>query len=395
MVARRVIIHVGTMKSGTTSLQHALFAHRERLAELGILVPGASWRAQVDAVWDVRGRSRSLAGDRSLEGSWDRLVAEIDAWPGTAVVSAELFAPAGADVVERVARSFAAAEIVLSVRDLNRNLPAMWQEVVQNGEFWTWPDFLAAAHRLRPRWSMPDLMTGTSRFWKEQDAAAIARRWGAVGPVHVVTVPPPGGRPEALLDRFGGVIGFGFGDIRTPASRNASLGVVRTEVLRRLNVELKRRGLRFPAGIRLRKHVLAKRLMRDLDVDDQRLGLRVAPWVEKSARQQVTVLRRQGVVLHGDWADLAPVEVSGADSATVAEDRVAAVAAAVHVPLREWLLERAVSGPRPGWGPETVPRWSPGGAGRGGDGADDAVGALADLIEWAITRTRAKQATNA
>lgn len=383
------------MKSGTTSLQHALFAHREHLSDLGILVPGKNWREQVDAVWDVRGRALSLAGDRSLAGSWDRLVAEIDAWPGTAVVSAELLAPAGADVVEKVARSLGPVEIVLSVRDLNRNLPAMWQEVVQNGELWTWPEFLAAAKQMRPRWSLPDLMTSTNRFWKEQDAAVIARRWGAVGPVHLVTVPPPGGHPEALLDRFGEVIGFGFGDVRTPASRNVSLGVVRTEVLRRLNLELERRGLRFPAGIRLRKHVLAKRLMRDLDVDDQRLGLRVAPWVEKSARQQVAALRRQGVVLHGDWADLAPVEVSGADPATVTEDRVAAVAAAVHVPLRRWLLERAASGPRLGWGPETVPRWSPRDAGRGGDGADDAVRALADLIEWAITRTRAKQAANA
>lgn len=394
-MARRVIIHVGTMKSGTTSLQHALFAHREHLRELGILVPGKSWREQVDAVWDVRGRARSLAGDRSIEGSWGRLVEEVEAWPGTAVVSAELLAPAGAVVVEEVARSFASVEIVVSVRDLNRNLPAMWQEVVQNGELWTWPEFLASAKQLRPRWSLPDLMTSTNRFWKEQDAAAIAKRWSAAGPVHVVTVPPPGGPSEVLLERFGEVIGFGFGDVSTPMSRNASLGVVRADVLRRLNVELERRDLRFPAGIRLRKHVLAKRLMRDLDVDDQRLGLRVDPWVERSARQQVAALQRQGVVLHGDWADLTPVEVSGTDPSTVTEDRIAAVAAATHVPLRGWLLERAVSGPRPGWGPETVPQWSLGESARSGHGADDAVAALADLIEWAITRTRAKQAANA
>lgn len=394
-MARRVIVHVGTMKSGTTSLQHALFAHREHLADLGILVPGKSWREQVDAVWDVRGRALSLAGDRSLAGSWERLVAEIDGWPGTAVVSAELLAPAGADVVEKVACNLGAVEIVISVRDLNRNLPAMWQEVVQNGELWTWPEFLSSARQMRPRWSLPDLMTSTNRFWKEQDAAAIARRWSAAGPVHVVTVPAPGGPPEGLLERFGEVIGFRLDDVRTPPSRNASLGVARTDVLRRLNLELERRGLRFPAGIRLRKHVLAKRLMRDLEVDDQRLGLRVAPWVEKSARKQVAALQRQGVVLHGDWADLIPAEVSGADPSTVTEDRIAAVAAATHVPLREWLLERATSVPRPRWGPETVPQWSPGGCGRTDHAAEDAVRALADLIEWAITRTRAKQAANA
>ncbi|GGU18039.1 hypothetical protein [Nocardioides albus] len=234
-MARRVIVHIGAMKSGTTSLQHALYAHREHLASLGILVPGRTWRDQADAAWNLRGRERSLAGDRSLEGSWKRLVDEIDAWHGTAVISAELLAPVGDDVVEKVAESLGSPEIVLSVRDLNRNLPAMWQEVVQNGEVWSWSDFAAAARARRPRWSFPHGLTASSRFWSEQDVVGIARRWSVAGPVHVVTVPGPEAPRGALLERFGEVIGFSFEDVRTPRPQNTSLGVVRTDLLRRLN----------------------------------------------------------------------------------------------------------------------------------------------------------------
>ena len=276
-MARRVIVHVGAMKSGTTSLQHALYAHREHLADLGILVPGKTWREQADAVWNLRGRDRSLAGDRSIEGAWQRLVDEIEAWPGTAVISAELLAPVDADIVKKVVKSLGSPEIVLSVRDLNRNLPAMWQEVVQNGEVWSWSDFVASARVRRPRLSMPDHVTAASRFWSEQDVVAIARRWSVAGPVNVVTVPGPGAPRGALLERFSEVIGCSFEDLRTPPTKNASLGVVRTDLLRRLNLELDSRDLAFPAGIRLRKHVLAKTLMPNLEVEDERIGMRVEP----------------------------------------------------------------------------------------------------------------------
>lgn len=394
-MARRVIVHVGAMKSGTTSLQHALYAHREHLSDLGILVPGRTWRDQVDAVWDLRGRRTSLAGDRSVAGAWQRLVDEIDAWPGTAVLSAELLAPVGDDIVAKVAESLGSPEIVLSVRDLNRNLPAMWQEVVQNGEVWSWPDFLGAARMRRPRWSMPDRLTASSRFWREQDVVAIARRWSVAGPVHVVTVPGPGGPRGAILERFGEVIGFSSADVSIPPPQNSSLGVVRTDLLRRLNLALDARDLSFPAGIRLRKHVLAKKLLPRLDVTDERIGLRVEPWVEKVADQQATSLRKLGVRLHGDWSDLSPVEVDGVDPATVDPEQVAAAAMAAHRELRAWLVHRAETSPRPGWGAETIPDRVPDPSLAAAVEADDAVDALADLVAWAVSRTRARQAARA
>lgn len=394
-MARRVIVHVGAMKSGTTSLQHALYAHRDHLTDLGILVPGRTWRDQADAAWNLRGRQRSLGGDRSIEGSWQRVVDEIDAWPGTAVISAELLAPVGDDVVEKLLESLPSPEIVLSVRDLNRNLPAMWQEVVQNGEVWSWSGFVAAARARRPRLLFPGRLTASSRFWSEQDVVGIARRWSVAGQVHVVTVPGPDAPREALLERFGEVIGFSFEDVRTLRPQNTSLGVVRTDLLRRLNLALDARELSFPAGIRLRKNVLAKKLMPGLDVADERIGLRVEPWVKRAANHQVEGLRKLGVTLHGDWSDLTPVEVDGADPSAVTDARTATVAAATHVELRAWLVHRAETNPSQGWGPETVPEWEPDDTAPAARARADAVEALADLVEWAVRRTRARNASRA
>ena len=90
------------MKSGTTYLQGALYKNKALLAERGFLVPGARWRQQIEAVLDVKGRRTHPEGD-SVTGAWDRLVAEVDDWDGTALISVELLAPATPEAVEAAA----------------------------------------------------------------------------------------------------------------------------------------------------------------------------------------------------------------------------------------------------------------------------------------------------
>jgi hypothetical protein len=56
LMARRVVLHVGAMKSGTSYLQRLLMENRELLGERGVLLPGQSWRDQVRGVVDVLDR---------------------------------------------------------------------------------------------------------------------------------------------------------------------------------------------------------------------------------------------------------------------------------------------------------------------------------------------------
>ncbi|GGU18032.1 hypothetical protein [Nocardioides albus] len=141
--------------------------------------------------------------------------------------------------------------------------------------------------------------------------------------------------------------------------------------------------------------MLAKRLLPALDAADERIGLRTEPWVEKSANLQVKGLRKLGVSLHGDWSDLTPVDVDGADPSAVTDDQTAAAGAATHVALRAWLVHRAETNPRDDWGPATIPKWSPDPAAPSARAAAEAVAAVADLVEWAVRRTRSKRAARA
>lgn len=366
------------MKSGTTYLQGALYKNKALLAERGILVPGARWRNQIEAVLDLKGRRKHPQGD-SVVGAWDRLVAEVDDWDGTALISVELLAPAGPEAVARVAQSFAGVtpEIVLSLRDINRQIPSMWQELVQNGMDWTWAEFLTAVGRSRPGAPERRRTKPGKRFWNEQDMVAIARRWSEAGPLQLVTVPPPGSPATLLLERFGAAMGFDPEGMQSPPPRNTSLGAATVEVLRGLNTELNARGLPYPVAMALRKHTLGKRLMPALDADDPRIGLQAPRWTQSFTRDQAAQLRSLDAAVHGDLEDLTPVDVRGIDPRKVTDTQVRDAAVATYAALRTDLNKQLADPSIPG---EAVD------PGEGRKAPARAVSALADLVEWSVRR---------
>jgi hypothetical protein len=124
---RRVVLHVGTMKSGTTFLQRLMFAQKQQLARAGVLVPGATLATQPDAVYDI-------LEPRARHPLWRELTDAVRDHPGVSVISVEMLGPASARAAERVLSAFDGmdVQVVVTARDLNRTLVSMWQETIQN-----------------------------------------------------------------------------------------------------------------------------------------------------------------------------------------------------------------------------------------------------------------------
>jgi len=323
---RRLVLHVGAMKSGTTFVQSRLFAHRETLQERGIRVPGRQRRSQVLAVQQL------LRGGGPM---WDKHAAAVSRHPGTSVVSMELLGPAPAAVADRLRASVDAdvdVEVVISARDLNRSIPAMWQETLQNGRTWHWDEYVAGVEADRPsaREGRPGTAAGRA-FWIQQDLVRMARTWAGVvgaGRVSVLTVPPPGSDRELLWRRFAALVGPELDGLDAEPEANESLGAASALVVRRLNELLDEAGLPFPEGHELRKRLLTKRVLAARRADEPSIGLPVASWVPAETDHQRAGLEDLGVRLVGDWADLTPVPVAGIDPADVAEPEVTEAAVA-------------------------------------------------------------------
>jgi hypothetical protein len=167
-------------------------------------------------------------------GAWDRLVSEVLAWPGTAIISHEFFAAADAEQAARAMQQLGGAEahVVVTARDTLSLVTARWQEYVKNGS--TVP--------IDGYPTREDTSPHNEWDWGTLDLADVLDRWGATLPperVHVLTLPRPGTPRDELWLRFARLVGIDAARCdSSDGVRNESLGVVEVELLRRVNADL-------------------------------------------------------------------------------------------------------------------------------------------------------------
>jgi hypothetical protein len=343
VTAKRVLLHVGTPKTGTSYLQDVLFRNREVLAEAGIGYPAHRFDAHFLAALDLM---RLPWGGLETEavGAWDALASRVRDWEGTAVVSHEILATASRAHVDRALRSLGADDpgvelhLVVSVRDLVRQIPAEWQENVKHRSTLPFATFL---EQLRDPERSGKI---AGWFWGVQEAPEILDRWGHALPperVHLVTVPAPGSAPDLLWQRFSRAFGLDEVPLDLHTDRgNPSLGVPETALVRRINRAVNREVA--PAQYRpLVRELLAHQTLSHR-TGSPRLALPpdVAAWAQDLSRSWVAEVRERGYDVVGDLDDLVGVAPRGpwADPDAPAEDQVAE--AGVDA-VRALLLENA------------------------------------------------------
>lgn len=310
-MAERVVLHIGTMKSGTTFLQNVLSNNREALREQGISFVGRKWRQQIKAAQDVIERGGDGQDPIAPNGPWAKIVREIEEWPGTALFSVEFFGARKVSKIEQIVAAFGDTPItvVITARDLARQIPSMWQESIQNGGRKTWPEYLAAVREERRG----------DQFWRQQGVATWARRWsGVVGTENVVVVTaPPKGAPSTLLwERYAGVVGIDPGSCSLEVTSNPSLGLASTLVLRELNEALAEDPLSRNAYHSKVKRVVAKQGMARYRRDEPTLGLD-EPWVYRRSEKEIAALGKVGCRVVGDLAELTSYPVPGVQPSEV------------------------------------------------------------------------------
>lgn len=302
-MTKRILLHVGSPKTGTTFLQQVLWSQRDQARDQGLLLPLESFNDHYLATLDVRGLGDSARAPRRARGIWRRFVEESLAWDGDVLISHELFAPATEDQATAAVEAFgpgAEVHVVLTARDLVRQIPAEWQEHVKHRSTDSYAQFVRRLRRENPE----------TWFWQVQDFAGVLGRWGATLPperVHVVTVPPAGSGPEVLWGRFAGLVGIDPAPFDLGGSRaNTSLGFEQAEVLRRVNLALGDR-LPIPGPYPVDvKDVFAQTVLVRQPGTKIELPAEDAEFALDRSRRIADELAKAGYHVVGDLAELVP-----------------------------------------------------------------------------------------
>ncbi|MPZ61370.1 MAG: hypothetical protein GEU93_08740 [Propionibacteriales bacterium] len=294
-----VYVHIGLAKTGTTYLQQLMWENRESLAKAGLLYPGRRRTEHFLAAVDLRADPSPRAPGSLQPGTWDALVEEAHSAPDRAVISHEWLARATTAQAQRAVSSLEPAEVhlIVTMRDLARLLPALWQELVKNGRVLTYADFLGKLSR------------GLDHFPAGQNVMGVLSRWDAVPPerVHVVTVPRPGTDRDLLWERFALVMGVDPAVATIPTERtNDSLSVVESELLRRLNPALKKR-FAGPAYYRVVKDRFVAEVLAGTSPHPRlKVPVEHRDWMTERAQEMIDGLASGGFDIVGDLADLKP-----------------------------------------------------------------------------------------
>ena len=305
MTPRRLTLHVGLSKSGTTALQAVVATSLPELARHRVAVP-LSARPAVERVllrplgWQP---GSGFVGPRAPD-PLARLARRLhNVEQQDALISnedlAELDAPTACSVVALARSEGFEVQLLLTARAWTHQLPSEYQQFLKHRLTDTFPEFLESVRAREGFYGQ--------HFRLRQDLAQVCARWAADVPpddVHVVVLPRRGEDRDFVFTEVASVLGVPV-SVLPPHARdvNGSFGVLEAEVYRRLNVELTHllpgRTQRTYGPVRrvLSQGALRRRASPRIVLPPDHL-----PWVRAESARQVTELSARGYCIHGDPA---------------------------------------------------------------------------------------------
>ncbi len=256
------LVHIGPHKTGTTSLQAALYGARPAMLAQGVRHVGRT-RNPASAVRAVTGQNAPTSTDTPPSiRYWRDLVGEFRrAREPRVVVSSEFFSWATPDIIQRIVNDLDRdrLHIVVTLRPLGKILPSQWQQNVQAGAHLGYEDWLRAVLGDPPgRPAKP--------FWKLHRHDQLIARWAdVVGPERMTAVVVDEHDHSMLLRAFGEMLGLSEGTLAPDRDlANRSMTLAEIETVRHFNVAAREMGvsravhaksMRFGSAIHMKMRV--------------------------------------------------------------------------------------------------------------------------------------------
>jgi hypothetical protein len=301
-MARRVFLHVGPAKTGTSYLQETWWRNRALLREHGLLYPGRHWMAHFHAAAIVCEKPYLIQHMPPLKRrAWDWITEEVAAFDGDALLSSERFAGALDDQADQALRRLeevaGEVHVLVTARDLARQLPSSWQQHVRSGGDLTLDEWWRG------------LGDDSSRFWRSQDLVGLLTRWSQGLPAdraHLVVHARPGAPRHLLWERVCEVLGVEPGLVQPVARVNPSLGAAHVELLRRVNSTLPPERNPAAVGAFTKGFFAGQMIIAAGPSPPFVLPAEVHDWAVRRSRVMVDELRTRGYDVVGDLAYLLP-----------------------------------------------------------------------------------------
>jgi hypothetical protein len=234
---KKLIIHPGFHKTGTTALQQALSEVRDELLESKFFYPHIAGNAHhraarsvIEKTWGWKNR-----GGKSADAiEWKKLEKKISSSKDTAIISSEFFSEADliqlADMAKRL--SGFDAQVIFTWRPLPFMLASSYQQYLKYGLKKSYSEWLESI------FDLPGEAKFTPSFWKRNLHGDVVARWAETfGTEKVSLIAVNESNPTYLYETFADLAGIPKGILKEPAhiQMNRSLTFTEASLLLEIN----------------------------------------------------------------------------------------------------------------------------------------------------------------
>ena len=216
MRERRLIIHAGFHKSGTTALQEAFDAQREELKAAGIIYPNIGRRAHHRVAWALTGRTwgwGKRGGEKTSIKHWEQLAKSINSSDEeTILISSEFFSELDGDAIRKLFSDIKGRKVqaVFTVRPLVKLLASSYQQYLKYGIKADYEEWLHSVL------DTPGESKITPTFWSRHFHGRVVGKWvDVLGSQAVTVIIVDESHPEFLFDSINAYLGLPQGLLKS------------------------------------------------------------------------------------------------------------------------------------------------------------------------------------
>jgi hypothetical protein len=197
---KRLVIHPGFHKSGTTALQQSLHANRERLNDLGLAYPFPRRKAHHRLAWSLSGKVwgwKNRGGSGESPRLWSKSVNQINRLSGkNIIISSEFFSELELEKIQKIKNEIKRhdIEVLFTLRPLAKLLSSSYQQYLKYGLKADYEEWLHSVL------DTPGESKLSPTFWRRHFHGQVISRWREVfGPSKVTVLIVDESQPEFLF----------------------------------------------------------------------------------------------------------------------------------------------------------------------------------------------------
>lgn len=173
---KKVFIHVGFHKTGTTAIQESLFANSKALKDLGTTYVRTGKKASHRAAWALSGKTwgwKDRGGLKTPISEWQKLLRKIKFRKAQTVISSEFFSELSDKHLLKLATDLKGIDVhvIFTIRPFGKILSSSYQQYLKYG--------LKASYEewLQDIFAVPNKSKLSPSFWKRHNHAKVIDRW--------------------------------------------------------------------------------------------------------------------------------------------------------------------------------------------------------------------------